>query len=1164
MNYPIIPGFKLDLYQEFSENKVDDELYILDDDQNVLVPRYAPFFVNSLKVYDIDGNPLTKDDYRIYRMMGKLSALCAAPIACLIEITNPNIKQVVMDYHQTGSSSLFDASFIELINNAGNDQRMIKWLNIKHRPIVFDPILHAHPLTYELTTFGDVVDMVNEWASMLQRTEQNYGRVAVETQTALVRKYFERNGAFIDYALARHKTAIDAHGLTKAQIGKGLVDNIPTSTVAEVLRGTPNQRLTPNGLNKLVERYGFNGDAFLKADVLPISFYGNTSFIPPTIGGSFEGLGSLSESAAFCVESDGTISYLSNHFDGRVNGLYFSIVSGYPDNINMAYQSYRYDHPLLTTLGVVPSQVAKTDGRDLLFIGQPFTGNWFIALTNGTMDSTKHILAKVDVSAFEVARLTDQYLSAYLMGDYVVIIQTGTTGGYMGENTRRFYRIPVSDIKTKTSVVPTPWSINNPRNIDGVASTGTNVLLLADQQLNSNGKVTKAVYTFSDPYLNANSVVFSRTNLTMCIPSPSKPNIFLLKFYNQGYFNFDNGVDSQYAAYLPIDFTYEINILTGNMTWINDTGQWSLNLAGIKDGIDIISQGVAIHGQWFNNFGLNFANQNAIVMDDGNILASASGAARTPHQLAVYNLGVATPSDAISNLLSTKYYPNATEKYITESIASPLPYSLQATNVSYDGAGELFTAQGKTAGSGYQTFYRRVTGDYAIRNTVTNVNVPNIYSRPLSNDVYTTNVNPNQGRTGISGDASFLSAAGMGNLGESGFNVGVSGKLWRNTTTGWTGALADRSVRLVRSFNKTAGTNNNYIFTPTGFTTFPDALVQSLANQLIPAQYRNTTDYFVQILDMTHWANAGVTKRPVCIMIQYLDLSTYSRRCVVATLSTTYDTSKPTEYVVTDATIISSVDNLVRGQQIYATPTSWPILYSITYQASGIAELYYNSAANTINIVMNSFAHTYHTGNYANPSASFVVDGSTFTIKSGGGYNAGQEGGGTIGVIPKVGIGSKLAYTTAGANAEFMQNGSTVYCRITCYPDPAWSVFFQSATTPMFNGKTYSIPAGVVDLRTIKANPANTTFYIYASVTNGVAGYEISEAKRYDTAFNIWIGTIKTNANQILTIDRFNVLLLNGKRVSETKRGGGIPAVTGDIDKTGVMHWVYPSEIIQS
>lgn len=1164
MNYPIIRDFKLDINQEFAVNKIPNERRVLDDEQNVFVPRHAPFFMESLTLRDRAGRELVDGvDYRIFRMMGALSATCASPIACLIEMIDTSIKDVYADYHAVGSSPLFDRSLIELINDSANDQRLIKWSKIKNKPVVFDPKLHTHLLPYDIVMFQDVIDLVDLWAEGLDTLSPSISPIALQTQTNLVKKYFDRNSAIIQRALERHVNQHNEHGLTDAQVNLDKVENIPTATLDQALNGEPRMRLLTSSLKQIINRFGYNSDAFLKSNVLPISFYGNTSFIPPAIGGSFEGLGSQHEGAAICLESDGTISYLSNHFDGRSEGLYFSIITGYPNALKMNYQSYRYTHPVLTAKSQNPNVVGQGSGGEVLMLGSTRTNRWFIALTNGTLDPGYHVMCELDVSGFDQSYLRTDFLSAHLMGDYVVIIQAmddPTGGEKIGRSHRRIWRVAKNSFVSGNTLKPSPMKLSF-TNQDGKAFSNSDYFVWAEIQRDGNGLVTRLINKFSTP-LNFTEVggTFYRTAANVACAIPNRPGVFLLKFLTHSYLPGVDAVKGVYSFSHSYEISYEFNVTTGNMV------QVAAKASPLIDSSNPLAIDAQLTNYWggFENSVLTqyFAQNCTMPFSDGNLLiAQTNSAFRTPHGCYLMKTGGKSAYETLSKRLDKTNFPNLTTTLTTEAIASPLPYSIYPSAVSWSGSGEFFNAVTKYSNGGREIFFREVSGEYAVRDSMTNLDVANIYSRPLTNAVYRTGIQYAQPRVGVTGDASFLSSSGL-NFGVTSLGVGVEGRIWQNSHSAWSAVnKTDRSIVLARANNNFKINSTDWNFLPTAFITYPDAIVRQIASALVPAAYRDTPDTLVSIADVSS-ITGNVGTKPILVQVVYGDVKGQSRRHAVATIRVTYNTSNVNNWVVTGFTVISTGDVLSLGNQSELTATSWRFFYGSDGQGENVVGLYYSG--NTIRVVFNTLYGTSHIGNTARCGTVFTVDATTQAISNVlPNYSQSWEGADNQVVIPKVGTASKYNPNVSGATVELANANGTLYGLISCYPDPAWALFFQTDIDVIFNGKSYQLSSGAVDLRSIKANPANTTFYLYARLVNGVATYVISETKTFDTIYNIWIGSVTTNATQIINITRFNALLLNGARVSEVKRGGAIPAVTGAITEEGQMAWIRTPEIIQ-
>ena len=205
-----------------------------------------------------------------------------------------------------------------------------------------------------------------------------------------------------------------------------------------------------------------------------------------------------------------------------------------------------------------------------------------------------------------------------------------------------------------------------------------------------------------------------------------------------------------------------------------------------------------------------------------------------------------------------------------------------------------------------------------------------------------------------------------------------------------------------------------------------------------------------------------------------------------------------------------------------------------------------------------------HIGNAGCACFSGNINKTTGAIVSGSVYNDEENICASRHAIPKVGIGQSLFWGTATGGSALAINagGGNVYMVASNYPESGWVIYFQKEQSVVFNGTEYMLPAGTIDLRNIDPAPANKTFYLYCQVKENKAAYEVSAQKLEDTPFHMWIGTIKTNQKQILTLERFNVFTLNGKRVSEVRRGSAIPASSGSVLSEGQIPWLTQSEII--
>ena len=304
MNFPIVREYKTDILNSHPDNEQRGEPFKVKAGKfsRIIIPVHAPFFVSSLKMYFPNGKPMKfEEDFRIYRLMPRLTDTAAQPIACMIELMKDDITEGTIDYDIIGHFSLFDSTLMSLIRNAVDDDRPVWWENVFNKPVVFRPKLHTHSLIYDVVAFQDFIEVLD----LIVYLSDSQGKPILEMKieryidTFIYRLNLYRE--MLKKLIQSHAATKNEHGLTAAQVGLEKVDNFATAVGAQLLENRTDLHLTVQGLQTIIDRYGFNDSEFLKADNMPISQFGNTNFIPPNISGSFEGFGGVSETGAMCL-----------------------------------------------------------------------------------------------------------------------------------------------------------------------------------------------------------------------------------------------------------------------------------------------------------------------------------------------------------------------------------------------------------------------------------------------------------------------------------------------------------------------------------------------------------------------------------------------------------------------------------------------------------------------------------------------------------------------------------------------------------------------------------------------------------------------------------------------------------------------------------------------
>lgn len=120
-------------------------------------------------------------------------------------------------------------------------------------------------------------------------------------------------------------------------------------------------------------------------------------------------------------------------------------------------------------------------------------------------------------------------------------------------------------------------------------------------------------------------------------------------------------------------------------------------------------------------------------------------------------------------------------------------------------------------------------------------------------------------------------------------------------------------------------------------------------------------------------------------------------------------------------------------------------------------------------------------------------------------------------------------------------------------------LYFTEETPVILSGKSFKLPITTIDLRTIKSNPANSTFYVYVKMDEGLVKYHITEeviSESGTSAYNtFWIGTVTTNNNQIQTVDIKKRARLDVFGSSLEAAGSSFPVSYGLPSQPGSIHW---------
>jgi len=1146
----------------------------------IIVPRHSPFFVKSLVVYFTNGEKMDYDvHYRIYSIMSGLTELTAEKVACFIEFLDPEITDGFIDYDVVGEFTLFDTSMMHIINSGSKKDGMVEFDNITNKPVVWPGNLHGHSLLKDVVAFGDMIEMIDLIMSVCESAGKPLIQTKIEHYFGCYNQYLKTQTEMLKGYLGRHVNAYNSHGLDPSGIGLDKVDNFATARGPRVLEPRDDLHLTVEGLKTIIDEFSFNPDSYTKGDSIPISSFGNTNFIPPSIDGSYEGLGGQSETAGICQESDGSVVFLENRFDGRVDGLYYSVMQDpYAKDRKREYSGYRYTHQRIENDNAQVNRIAQGSGKDVILVTDTDKNYTYVGLTFGSLNPARHVLSRIDLSALMTPLPTGQracdhisWMQVMLMGDWVYIsfahsyVGRNLPAGSPGATERRYryyYRVSKADVAAQLPVTAqlVRLTYTDP---EGVSRTNADYFRFYTP-VGSFPSYTRCYFPIKQ---TSGTVIYGNAYSQHCLVEeiPHKPGKYVMKIVGAFLGSYASGkVSSQFQV--EIEATYEVDPDTGVMTLLHQTPKPQLDFT------NLFINWLNSPPTWRSNYRLVYGwdRQGMDVLPDGTIMVSTGDYTSFPR-----GYFIAKPRDlrsryeVLSKQWNTSLGVLETEETNFEDIPSPLASGIKPKSFLLSNGGDFYTADSKKIGEKNRLYYRKSVGRLAARADVTNSLVSNVRSRPLTNTVWEVRGEAKVGGASITVPSSQLASYGT-DLGDCQFCVGTQRRYLDlpDQSAEWTQPTDMQSIKVISDFTTRVNSKGLMEIVPKGSVTYPSNIVQLLKREVDSiSEMLKAPEVIVVICDPS---GAMVDKYgwlPVLVWISWGRVGTTERHDTMLSISPTY--SGTVNRTVTGYSVLDRIHLVVPTGAIGVSADKWDgrIGGDTNYPAHGSPRVGYYLNGNTLSGFFDSGVTADGQGDALQMYAHFrylnrstkrwsTSESDLFIAVGNAGGNAHRA------VTPDNGVVEMIMHPESAGGAATIFRGSVYNPMLgSVYPEVGWTIFVKQEYTAVFNGRSYTLPKGILDLRDIDSAPANKTFYLYALFEDGIAKYEISQEKRLETAFQIWVARIVTNDKQIITLERFNVFAINGRRVSELKRGGCIPASSGITNAEGQIPWLRSNEL---
>ena len=1225
---------KFDIRGTLPDNRIlGEKIPIEDKTCPWIIPNGSPFFGEKVltKLYDARGALLVLGtDYWFEGEFLPFCELSGRSIVTFLKLSDrvlANNAFVKADYQSIGAWFVPRNSINEWLDQMLKGKIPIPWSKVFGVPPELPPEFHSHSVITEIGDWFELSFFLNYMANVYRTRDPNIYSDADTVITSSFQKLKQYKDAQLARLVTHDKNYSAPHGPTKGNLGLSLHDNFATATFAEDRAGVAaNLFSTPGGVNELAEGYEDDTSELMRSGIVPFSKFGNGGYIPPTITGSFEGLGSRSETMGICVEPSGRTVTIQNHFDGRSEGLYFSILSNYnrpyspADPYRYDYTAYKYEPPMLKNIGVFPNHIVSGSGNDIIMVGQTFETNpaandkWFIALTNGNFDPSGHRFIKVDMAPIFAqcgnpatggtwgGQFYHGRMTIYLNDQYAYLVVDSTPTANHGFGGRiSFWRIPRQRL---IDGVDSTWELVRItyQDWDGVQRTNANWWEYA-QKVISNGTTSRwGRFNFAAYPPPASLGQIARRSLVLMCKKPGTTNIFYMNFIGYVFLDWAPPGKGLIGASAFVNMVYEFNIETGAMTLLFKQQPLDVDYENNN-----LTEVIADRAKWIAWYDptVRYTVPATVILPSGERLSSevASGQEasilNSMIQYAQYKYSsndqtITSRAELMKGDLGTDRIKQAKGWGRLRNMATPNPIGISSRWLAYEAAGENFMTYPtgiKDLAAGLPPpaiSCRNVSGDHAVRPEVTNPSFSPLYSRPLVNTVYETNMTYQDGVITISGSAAELSARGVGAGTMSLSGCGYSSKHMSTTyVREWPSATmrAPNPAGTVMTFPKTytrsldAGTKK-MMYVPNSWYGF-NATLREKIRQLIPAEAQG--EYWCFGLWMLNAESggmfAGLNKALLVLRwpeVKEANTNFWNGKVFLLTpVVEAPNANHPGCHLITDFTIngqtqmirmVTTQNSGNQGAMVHNYNRPQLSLYREGNKFKGLSMTGFSSQSSS----------TYHDFQH------FELDITTGEFTDVGNMYNPWSNGDPVVMIPKVGLsdynisapGTAIPVLTGTNNTESnltsggaariypVNGGAQHYATITGYPETGWVIFFLEEVEIMVLGTVYRMPTGTVDLRDIEADPRNKTFYIYATIEDNSPRYVLSVVKLRKRPGMMLAAIVTTNEKQILTIERLQPFMIGEYLFSYSRDGGIIPVSSGFPQDDGSFIFLRDAELL--
>lgn len=943
------------------------------------------------------------------------------------------------------------------------------------------------------------------------------------------------------HALLTQKPPVVTLSDNALKVGGTTLTDLQTQSTAFITPHTANKAnphgLTPEQLDSYTsETFKAMIEQRLGSGIIPISRYGDLSYIPPGISGNFEGATTVKvtggpqnnrESYSFQLEDNGTLVFLRNGTNGSTYGVYYGYVIDAAQAFagrTIKFTNRKYNPPFVPAGQSV--QYLYQGGTGVLagrFGDGTSTGmkQCFIALTNTTLDDINHVGVFLDAKWEDILTMSECVIVKNKLWIIYNPYATPSENGKAEDPLEyRIYSIPLDQFGSGNTVEPALETMGECTGWGGVKYNNGH-LRFAEKTEAVDPAVPAMIYHLDNGgkwYGGSRHILGSGRIMTQSGLSPDGTSLRVMTYQVCRYAPASGGL-------FPNQIAWSFSINLDNMTAKLDNGQTAMTIkspapatlayTGTIVGSNLMS--------FISNGGGQDFSERIYLTDTGLIFTS----------LISYN---PSGDDRVYrgqwNNFTSIYDALAPNNAVVDKIPQSRLTLLQPRSF------------GSVIGDALDAF-RLVPGNQAIvltRNALGYNRLAMFRLKPVGEEF-----TPNYSYKSVTMDYEYK-----------GFAPTVDRQDVNQALT------IPKIINQVFELDKTSYSVSGSVLSNIG--TYNSRYVSIDANLVTSGSVSMTMDQLNALRDEILSA-AGLLASPALpgasievIIPQHKAMPPYAI-VSIALVDTTRFTIMALVTLSSKTGVIASAKlaSIIRSFPIGALPNSTMVNWDQTDACRQGAHWIYETETDFICWSSSAFRFQSTSGGTM-PSGGFYYSKATGAITS---PILGQRAPGIassrVCALPGLGVGTmypadfttKLTFRTntktsdTGASWPHNQPDSDALCVVSQEVAQGWIVYFTDETPVLLNGTPGVLAQTQVDLNTIKADPRNTKFYVYVTYVNGNMQYRISATYLAETAYLLLIGTVTTGDGGITTMDVTKVTTFAGKRLSVSAVGQAIPVTAG-------------------